>query len=131
MSLVGAATLLTPSPLGARHGLGRYIDFATTCGTVHTERLDITAEDRTKGYNRTEHLRQSTKTDEGNSLYDRCYGWREDSESLNNTLDRTLYGGRITAHSATRQHGVMIGFALGRNAIAHYLYQRNQKTAAA
>ncbi|WP_078327504.1 hypothetical protein [Mycobacteroides salmoniphilum] len=53
---------------------------------------------------------------------------REDAESLNNTLDRTLYGGRITAHSATRQHGVMIGFALGRNAIAHYLHQRRQKT---
>ncbi|RIT40449.1 hypothetical protein [Mycobacteroides abscessus] len=108
-----------------------YIYFATTCGTLHTERLDITPEDRKKGYNRTEHLRQFTKTDDGDSLYDRCYGWREDSESLNNTLDRTLYGGRITAHSATRQHGVMIGFALGRNAIAHYLYQRNQKTAAA
>lgn len=29
----------------------------------------------------------------GASVYDRCYGWREDSESLNNTLDRTPYGG--------------------------------------
>ncbi|SHR16578.1 Uncharacterised protein [Mycobacteroides abscessus subsp. bolletii] len=37
----------------------------------------------------------------------------------------------MTAHSPTRQHGIMIGFALGRNAIAHYLHQRNQKTAAA
>lgn len=51
-----------------------YIYFATTCGTLHTERLDITPEDRKKGYNRTEHLRQFTKTDEGSSLHDRCYG---------------------------------------------------------
>lgn len=108
-----------------------YIDFATTCGTVQRERLDITDEDTTKGYNRTEHLRQHTKTDTGDSLYDRCYGWREDAESLNNTLDRTLYGGRMTAHTATRQHSVMIGFALGRNAIASYLHQRKQQPAAA
>lgn len=67
------------------------------------------------------------------SLYDRCYGWREDAESLNNTLDRTLYGGRKTApaHSPTRQHAVMIGFALRRNAIAHYLHRCLQKTAVA
>lgn len=115
-----------------RAGIYRwYIDFATTCGTVQSERIDITPEDRDKGYNRTEHLRQHTKTDDGNSVYDRCYGWREDAESLNNTLDRTLYGGRITAHSATRQHSVMIGFALGRNAIAAYIHQRHQQPAAA
>ena len=33
----------------------------------------------------------------------------------------------MTAHSPTRQHAVMIGFALGRNAIAHYLHGRRQK----
>lgn len=108
-----------------------YIDFATACGTVHTQRLDTTDDDTAKGYNRTEHLRSHTKTDEGDSLYDRCYGWREDAESLNNTLDRTLYGGRMTAHTATRQHSVMIGFALGRNAIANYLHQRQQQPATA
>ncbi len=31
------------------------------------------------------------------STYDRCYGWREDAESRNNTLDRTRYGGRMIA----------------------------------
>ncbi|EHM20668.1 hypothetical protein [Mycobacteroides abscessus] len=105
-----------------------YIDFATTCGTVQAHRIDNTEEDDKRGYNRAEHLRQHTKTDTGDSVYDRCYGWREDAESLNNTLDRTLYGGRMTAHSPTRQHTVMIGFALGRNAIAHYLHRRSQKT---
>jgi hypothetical protein len=76
-------------------------------------------------------LRQHTKTDDGNSVYNRCYGWREGAESLNKTLDRTLSGGRITAHSATRQHSVMIGFAPGRNAIAAYIHQRRQQPAAA
>ncbi len=104
-----------------------YIKFATTCGALQTTRIDITPEDRKKGYNRAEHLRQHTKTDQGNSLFDRCYGWREDSESLNNTLD----GDRMTAHTATRQHSVMIGFALGRNAIAAFIHQRNQQPAAA
>jgi hypothetical protein len=103
-----------------------YIAFAPLCGTERTIRLDITDDDRKRGYNRTEHLRQHTKTDEGISLYDRCYGWREDSESLNNTLDRTLDGGRMTAISASRQHRVMIGFSLGRNAIASFTHQRQQ-----
>lgn len=33
----------------------------------------------------------------------------------------------MTAHAAARQHGVVIAFALGRNAIAHYIHRRNQK----
>lgn len=102
-----------------------YIEFATpSCGTVHRERIDTTEADRARGYNRAEHLRQHVKTDDGDSVYDRCYGWREDSESLNNTLDRTLYGGRMIAYSAVRQLTVMLGFALGRNAIAAYLHRR-------
>ncbi|MFV8308060.1 hypothetical protein [Mycobacteroides chelonae] len=114
---------------GKRNGHHRwYIDFATTCGTVKSRRIDNTKKDDKRGYNRAEHLRQHTKTEDGRGVYDRCYGWREDAESLNNTLDRTLYGGRMTAHSPTRQHAVMIGFALGRNAIAHYLHRRSQKT---
>ncbi|MGH3524400.1 MAG: hypothetical protein ACRDU4_16635 [Mycobacterium sp.] len=102
-----------------------YLEFATlSCGTVHRKRIDTTDADRTRGYNRAEHLRQHVKTDDGDSLYDRCYGWREDNESLNNTLDRTLYGGRMIAYSAVRQLTVMLGFALGRNAIAAYLHRR-------
>ncbi|OBJ81400.1 hypothetical protein A9W97_02460 [Mycobacterium gordonae] len=102
-----------------------YIEFATpTCGTVQRERIDTTDDDRKRGYNRAEHLRQHVKTDSGDSVYDRCYGWREDAESLNNTLDRTLYGGRMIAYSAVRQLTVMLGFALGRNAIAAFLHRR-------
>jgi hypothetical protein len=108
-----------------------YIEFIPLCGTASLERIDIVKTDPDKGYNRIEHLRQHTKTEQGDGLYDRCYGWREDAESLNNTLDRTLYGGRMTAHSAARQHGVMIGFALGRNAIASFIHQRRKQISAA
>lgn len=59
---------------------------------MHRERIDTTANDRTRGHNRAEHLRQHIKIDDGDSFYARCYGWRKDSESLNNTLDRTLFG---------------------------------------
>ena len=104
-----------------------YIEFATpSCGTVHRERIDTTADDRKRQLNRAEHLRQHVKTDEGDSVYDRCYGWREDSECLNNTLDRTLHGGRMTAYTAVRQLTVILGFALGRNAIAAHLHRRRK-----
>lgn len=123
---------LQPCPIGKvfsrRNADGNhrwYIEFATpTCGTVQRERIDTTDDDRKRGYNRAEHLRQHIKTEDGDSVYDRCYGWREDSESLNNTLDRTLYGGRMIAYTAVRQLTVMLGFALGRNAIAAYLHRR-------
>jgi hypothetical protein len=108
-----------------RNGTHRwYIEYAALCGTVYTDRIDNTEDDAKRGYNRAEHLRQYTKSEAGDGLYDRCYGWREDSESLNNTLDRTMYGGRVTAYSATRQHSVMIGFALGRNAIAAFIHHK-------
>lgn len=105
-----------------------YLEFATpSCGTVHRQRIDTTTDDQTRSHNRAEHLRQHVKTDDGDSVYDRCYGWREDAESLNNTLDRTLYGGRMIAYSAARQLTVMLGFALDRNAIAAYLHRRRQQ----
>jgi len=104
-----------------------YGEFATpSCGTVHRQGIDITDADRERGYNRVEHLRQHIKTVDGDSVYDTWYGWREDAESLNNTLDRTLYGGRMIAFSSVRQLTLMLGFALGRNAIAAYLYRRRQ-----
>lgn len=105
---------------------GRIEDATPSCGTVHRERIDTTDRDRKRGYNRAEHLRQHIKTDDGDSVYDRCYGWREDSESLNNILDRTLYGGHMIGYSAVRQLTVMVGFALGRNGIAAYLHRRRK-----
>ncbi|MFD4367096.1 hypothetical protein [Rhodococcus sp. NPDC058521] len=103
-----------------------YGEFAMQCGTIHPIRIDTTPDDRARNLNRAHHLRLHIKTEAGTSLYDRCYGWREDAESANNTLDRTLYGGRMIAYTATRQLTVMIGFAAGRNAIARWLYRRQQ-----
>jgi hypothetical protein len=51
---------------------------------------------------------------------------REDTESPDNTLDRTLYDGRMIAHAAVHQLTVMLGFALGRDAIATHLHRRRQ-----
>lgn len=69
-------------PRRNRAGSHWYVEFAIpSCGTVHRERIDTTDADRGRGYNRAEHLLQHVKTDDGDSVYDRCYGWREDSES--------------------------------------------------
>jgi hypothetical protein len=42
---------------------------------MHRACIDTTGADRNRGYNRAEHLRQHVKTDDGDSVYDRCYGW--------------------------------------------------------
>ncbi|MDD4866980.1 MAG: hypothetical protein PHQ28_07660, partial [Mycobacterium sp.] len=42
-----------------------YADFAVqSCGTIHTERVDNTAQDAKRGYNRAEHIRLHVKTDD-------------------------------------------------------------------
>lgn len=102
-----------------------YVDFAIpSCGTLHSQRIDTSSIDRHRELNRSHHLRQHVPTDDGDGTYDRCYGWREDAESFNNTLDRSLYGGRMIAYSQIRQWTVMLGVAAGRNAIARWLHRR-------
>ncbi|SHT89391.1 Uncharacterised protein [Mycobacteroides abscessus subsp. abscessus] len=124
-------TTLTSSPVAKRYsrrnadGAFRwYIDIALACGTVHTERLDTTERDEKRRYNRTEHLRQHIK-DGTDGVYRRCYGWREDAESVNDLLQQALYKGRMIAYTATRQYLVMLGFALGRNSLARLLRRRS------
>lgn len=126
--------LLTPCPRGRilrranSDGTYRwYQEIAASCGTLKMIRIDITEDDRRRGFKRSEHFRQHVPTPRGDSLYDRCYGWREDAESCHNTLDRTLYGGRMIAHDTSGQLLVMIGFAAGRNSIAEYLHHRDQR----
>ena len=73
----------------ARKGTYRwYIQFAPLCGTLTEVR--IAAADKQQGLQARRVSASVTKTTEGSSLYDRCFGWREDSESTNNALDRTL-----------------------------------------
>jgi hypothetical protein len=104
-----------------------YIDYAApTCGTVHSERLDTTNDDKKRDYN-AEHLRLHVKTDDGDSVYDQCYGWREDAESTNDLLQHTLHKRRMIAFTSDKQFLVMLGFAVGRNSLARYL--RTQRSA--
>ncbi|WP_255485996.1 hypothetical protein [Mycobacteroides sp. LB1] len=100
-----------------------YIEIALACGTVHTQRMDITDEDAKRHYNRTEHLRQYVKNG-ADGIYRRCYGWREDAESINNLIQQTLHNRRMIAYSAARQYLVMLGFAIGRNSLARWLRQQ-------
>lgn len=124
-------TTFTPCPVATRcrrpntDGSYRwYIEFAPRCGTVLRERIDIKEPDRRRHYNRAEHLRQYVK--EGtDGVYKRCYGWREDAESLNDLLQHTLHKGRMIAYSAARQYLVMLGFAIGRNSLARLLRNRS------
>jgi hypothetical protein len=102
-----------------------YADFALpSCGTIHTERVDTTADDAKHDYNRAEHIRLHIKTDDPTGIYDQYYGWREDSESLNDLLQHTLHKRRMIAYTSDRQYLVMLGFAIGRNSLAWLLRHR-------
>lgn len=102
-----------------------YIEFATpSCGTVHRTRIDTTDADRSCGYNRAEHLRQHVKTDDRGSVYDRCYGWRRRQRKPQQHPRPHPLWRADDRFAAVRQLTVMLGFALGRNAIAAYLHRR-------
>ncbi|WP_137234697.1 hypothetical protein [Streptomyces sp. BPSDS2] len=92
-----------------------------SCGNTHRERLDATEEDRRRGFNRAEHLRQHPPDTDG---YTQCYRWRPDAESLNAQLDSTLWNRRMIAYGAPQQTIVMLGFALAQNALTRHLHQR-------
>lgn len=110
----------------ADHTWRWYRDSAASCGTIHRFRIDNTADDERTGFNRAQHFRQHPPKDP-HSLHARAYGWREDSESLHNSLDRTLYGGRMIAHTARRQLAVMLGIITGRNSVAEWNENRSQR----
>jgi hypothetical protein len=73
------------------------------CATVHTQRVDTTREDQTRGFNRAEHLRQHSKptddSDEDGGVCKQCYPWGSDAESLNDLLQSALHKGRMIAFS--------------------------------
>jgi hypothetical protein len=98
-----------------------YQEVELSCGTAKRLRIDITEEDERTGFKRAERIRQHAP---GSPVYQNAYGYREDAESWNNTLDRTLYGGRMIACTAAKQLLFMIGFMLARNILAHRALQR-------
>ena len=107
-----------------RRGEHRYRWYLLTrlsCGSPHRERLDTTVEDRRRGFNRAEHLRQHPPDSDG---YTHCYRWRPDAECLNSQLDATLWNRRMIAYGERQQTLIMLGFALAQNALTRHLHQR-------
>ncbi|NUT70388.1 hypothetical protein HNO81_04275 [Pseudarthrobacter sp. C4D7] len=104
-----------------------YTKIELACGNHHTERLDITEEDKERDFNRTQVLRMHPPaTDE----YKNTYGWRQDVESVNNNLDTTLYRHRMVADTVEKQALVMIGFAIARNAVSAKVFAERVRTGA-
>lgn len=92
-----------------------YQELELSCGRTRLIRLDSTEEDQHTGRNRAERVHQHAPDSQ---VYQDCYGWREEAESWNNSLDRTLYGERMIAHTAEKQLLSMLGFMLARNVLA-------------
>ena len=98
---------------------------------MHRVRLDQNEEDTKREFNTAEHLRQIPP---GTATFDRIYGHRPDSESLNAALDATWLNKRIIAYGSQRQTLAILGFAQTQNAIARHRYltrHAEQATAAA
>lgn len=108
---------------GGRHRWYHVVRLA--CGNEHRIRLDATEQDGRTGFNRAEHLRQHPPDSDG---YTRTYHWRPDAESLNSTLDATLWNRRMIAYGPAQQTLVMLGFALAQNSLTRYLHQRRPVT---
>lgn len=78
-------------------------------------RLDQTAADRLRGFNRTEYLRGIPP---GDPDFAPLYGRRSDSESINRGLDDSMWLGRAHSVGALRQRADFLGFALSVNSMA-------------
>jgi len=86
--------------------------------------LHITKDDRKRGLNRPEYLRQLPPlTDD----YDRAYGYRPDAESLNCQVEASFYFHRLPAYGATRQILLLIGLAQSENAVSRYHHERRER----
>jgi hypothetical protein len=92
---------------------------------MHRVRLDQSEEDIKREFNRAEHLRQIPP---GTAVFDRLYGYRPDSESLNAVLDTTWLHKRIIAYGAERQTLAILGFAQSQNAISRHVHLERQAT---
>jgi len=79
-----------------------------------TVRLHQNEDDRRRKFNRTENLRPIPPSDPD---FPRLYGRRNDSESLNRSLEDTLFLGRAHSLGWRRQQVEMLGWALMVNAL--------------
>jgi hypothetical protein len=109
-------------------GCAWYTEHLLSCGNTLTTRIDFGGDPVRKRRNTAERVRQHPPD---SSVYQQMYGRREEAESTNNIIDRTLYGGRMIAHTANRQLLVMLGFMLARNTLARHALSRSRPAAAA
>jgi hypothetical protein len=91
-------------------------------GTVRV-RLDLTDEDRKRGFNRTEHLRPIPPGDDD---YRRLYPRRPDIESINRALDDSLWLKRAHSVGHARQLVDLMGYVLRLNSIALHRHRRTR-----
>ncbi|WP_353109066.1 hypothetical protein [Gordonia sp. (in: high G+C Gram-positive bacteria)] len=116
-------TLLKLSANRRQNSYAWYLEVELSCGNLRRFRVNKPSPD---GPLRIERLRQAAKDESDDSaVYNRIYGRREDAESVNNILERTLHGGRSISPSAIGQFLVMLGHALARNAYTELLWQRD------
>lgn len=95
---------------------------------IHRVRLDQNEEDTKRKFNAAEYLRQIPP---GTATFDRIYGDRPDSESINPALDATWWNKRTIAYGAQRQTLAVLGFAQTQHAIARHRYLKRQAGQAA
>jgi hypothetical protein len=117
---------LLPRP--SSQGCAWYVEHKLSCGNTRTTRIDAGDDQVRKTRNVSERVRQHPPD---SAVYQQMYGRREEAESTNNVVDRTLYGGRMTAYTADRQVLVMLGFQLARNVLARHALARSKPIAAA
>ncbi|MDQ6934632.1 MAG: hypothetical protein M3130_05015, partial [Actinomycetota bacterium] len=93
----------------------------TGAGTRHEwwEPLLPTTANRRTGFNRTEYLRITPTT---TTHHARLYGMRQDSESLNNQLERAFYGRRLPAWGVHNQTSIVLLAAVAENAWARHVF---------
>jgi hypothetical protein len=94
-------------------------------GGSFTIRLDQTAEDEIRGYNRTENVRVIPASDDD---FAKLYGLRLDAESINRGLEDSLYWNRVHSFGHLRQQADMLGVALMVNSLARLLAERRAAT---
>jgi len=89
-------------------------------------RLDTTDEDKARKLNRSENVRQIPP---GDPDFKRIYPRRSDAESINRSLDDSMWLGRAHSKGAKRQSVNLLGFALMTNGIALHLHRERQAAA--
>lgn len=94
-----------------------------SCGNTHREPIHRIDTDAAKNFNRAENLRQHAP---GSPVYQQCYGWRENTESYNRLIADNLANRQVAGYTIDKQHLLLIGMALCRNAISWYMWQRTQ-----